>query len=306
MGLRGLGAEIAKNIVLAGINSLTMLDHTKVTEEDRCSQFLVSRDDIGKNRAVASQEATQKLNPMVKISVDTDDVAAKPDEFFHGFNVICVTCATHTVLERINKICHDKSIQFFAGDVFGYFGYMFSDLGKHEYAEEVPKPKVKEAEDNENGEPKAKQAKTEVIETVVVKKITEFVCFNDAFHFDWTVEANKRRLKRLPKTYFIMHVLFKFMEKHKRRPNPALKSEDQKELENLKVEVMDSLKVDQEFLSDYFVSHCFAELGPVSAIVGGVLGQEIIKAVSQKDKPHNNFFFFDGVNGSGLVDQIGA
>lgn len=45
------------------------------------------------------------------------------------------------------------------------------------------------------------------------------------------------------------------MEKHKRRPDPEQKSEDQKELENFKVEVMDALKVDQEFLSDYFVTY---------------------------------------------------
>lgn len=45
------------------------------------------------------------------------------------------------------------------------------------------------------------------------------------------------------------------MEKHKRRPDPEQKSEDQKELENLKVEVIDALKVDQEFLSDYFVTY---------------------------------------------------
>lgn len=34
----------------------------------------------------------------------------------------------------------------------------------------------------------------------------------------------------------------------------------------------------KNFMSFFcFFSHCFAELGPVSAIVGGVLGQEIIK-----------------------------
>ena len=30
-----------------------------------------------------------------------------------------------------------------------------------------------------------------------------------------------------------------------------------------------------------------------------------LQAVSQKDTPHNNFFFFDGVEGSGMVDRIG-
>ena len=30
IGVRGLGAEVAKNIVLSGIKSLTLLDHTLV------------------------------------------------------------------------------------------------------------------------------------------------------------------------------------------------------------------------------------------------------------------------------------
>ena len=49
VGLSGLGAEVAKNIILSGIKSITLLDHANVTEEDRCCQFLVSRDDVGKN-----------------------------------------------------------------------------------------------------------------------------------------------------------------------------------------------------------------------------------------------------------------
>lgn len=49
----------------------------------------------------------------------------------------------------------------------------------------------------------------------------------------------------------------------------------------------------------------FGQLSPVCAIVGGVLAQEIIKAVSQKDLPHNNFFFFSTLDGAGVVECIG-
>jgi molybdopterin/thiamine biosynthesis adenylyltransferase len=49
IGLDGFGAEIAKNIILAGVNSVTFLDHRNVTELDRCSQFFVPKEDIGKN-----------------------------------------------------------------------------------------------------------------------------------------------------------------------------------------------------------------------------------------------------------------
>jgi len=49
IGLDGLGAEIAKNIILAGVNTVTFLDHRNVTELDRCSQFFIPKEDIGKN-----------------------------------------------------------------------------------------------------------------------------------------------------------------------------------------------------------------------------------------------------------------
>lgn len=52
-------------------------------------------------------------------------------------------------------------------------------------------------------------------------------------------------------------------------------------------------------------SMVYGQLSPVCAIVGGVLAQEIIKAVSQKDPPHNNFFFFNTQDGAGVVECIG-
>ena len=52
-------------------------------------------------------------------------------------------------------------------------------------------------------------------------------------------------------------------------------------------------------------SHCVAALSPVCAVTGGILGQELIKAVSQRDVPHNNFFFYNALDTSGTVDRIG-
>lgn len=49
VGLGGLGAEVCKNIVLAGIKSITLMDDQIVTEADFFSQFLITREDVGKN-----------------------------------------------------------------------------------------------------------------------------------------------------------------------------------------------------------------------------------------------------------------
>jgi ubiquitin-like 1-activating enzyme E1 A len=46
------------------------------------------------------------------------------------------------------------------------------------------------------------------------------------------------------------------------------------------------------------------ELSPVNAILGGVIGQEVIKAISKKNEPIDNFFVFDGNQMSGEVIKI--
>lgn len=47
--IKALGNEIAKNLVLAGIGSLTILDDAAVTADDLGSQFLVTEEHINMN-----------------------------------------------------------------------------------------------------------------------------------------------------------------------------------------------------------------------------------------------------------------
>jgi ubiquitin-like 1-activating enzyme E1 A len=54
--MKALGNEIAKNLVLAGIGSLTVLDPDTVTENDVESQFFVTEEHIGKNVPYCPQE----------------------------------------------------------------------------------------------------------------------------------------------------------------------------------------------------------------------------------------------------------
>lgn len=49
IGLKALNAEVCKNIVLAGVNSVTILDHETATEEDLGAHIFLEESDIGKN-----------------------------------------------------------------------------------------------------------------------------------------------------------------------------------------------------------------------------------------------------------------
>ncbi len=40
IGMRGLGAEVCKNLVLAGVQTLTVLDSTLLGPEDAAGRFL--------------------------------------------------------------------------------------------------------------------------------------------------------------------------------------------------------------------------------------------------------------------------
>ena len=156
VGAKGLGAELCKNIVLAGVKSLTLLDHALLSPSDLGNRFLVSKDgesvsqsmssvlafsssDSGKvllsmQRAKQAVVQLQALNPNVDVLADTDPVGEKDDTFFTQFSAVCVSCSSLPFLLHINNVCRTHGIKFFCGDVWGFYGYFFSDLGEHEYS----------------------------------------------------------------------------------------------------------------------------------------------------------------------------
>ncbi|XP_071762765.2 SUMO-activating enzyme subunit 1 [Centroberyx gerrardi] len=304
VGLGGLGAEVAKNLILAGVKGLTLLDHEQVTEESCRAQFLVPVTAQGQNRAQASLERAQYLNPMVEVRAVAKPVEDQPDDFFQQFDAVCLTGCSRDLMVRVDQLCSQRNIKVFCGDVYGYYGYMFCDLGKeHNYVEEKPKL-VKPPRDPNDG-PEAKKAKVDPNETTMVKKTASFCPLKEALEVDWTSEKAKAGLKRTPVDYFLLHVLLKFRTDKGRDPDPQSFAEDGQLLKQIRDDVLEALAVSGDLLSDDFVSYCFSEMAPVCAVVGGVLGQEVVKALSQRDAPHRNFFFFDGRKGNGVVDYFG-
>lgn len=62
-GMRGVGIERAKNIVLAGPKNLTIFDQHKIKNNDLTSNFYLKEDDIikGKNRDESFLKELSKL-----------------------------------------------------------------------------------------------------------------------------------------------------------------------------------------------------------------------------------------------------
>ena len=53
VSLRALGTEIAKNLTLAGISSLTIIDEDTVTEDDLGAQYFLREEDVGQPVSIA-------------------------------------------------------------------------------------------------------------------------------------------------------------------------------------------------------------------------------------------------------------
>jgi len=308
IGMRGLGCEVAKNLVLSGINSMMLVDSSVVTEEDATSQFLAPRDKIGENRAEASLERLQQLNPMVEVSTDKSATTEKDAEFFKQFDIVIATNCPKDELVRINEICRKEKVKFYAGDIMGFYGYSFMDLIEHEYVEEETTQKIAAATpaaDGAGDEPATKKQKTEETEKKTVKKAMSFVSLAEAVKVDWSSELYAKRVKRMDPSFFLLQVLFAFRAEVGANPRPCHRAEDLEKLKSVRDATLKSLSVPVEKVTDEYLDLLFSELSPVCAIVGGVLAQEVIKAISNKDSPHNNFFFYNPVESCGVVETIG-
>ena len=125
IGLNGLGIEIAKNIALAGVKSLSLYDPHPVELRDLSTQFFLSEADDGKPTDQVSAVKLRELNAYVPISV----VENINEETLLKFKCIVSTNVTLEEQVRINQITHANDIGYINADIRGLFGQIFVDFG---------------------------------------------------------------------------------------------------------------------------------------------------------------------------------
>nr|GMD27141.1 ubiquitin-activating enzyme E1 1-like isoform X2 [Ipomoea batatas] len=127
-GLQGLGAEIAKNLILAGVKSVMLHDEGTVDLWDLSSNFIFSESDVDKNRALASLQKLQELNNAVTVSTLTTKLTkGKLSEF----QAVVFTDISLKDAVEFDDYCHfhQPPIAFIKAEVRGLFGSVFCDFG---------------------------------------------------------------------------------------------------------------------------------------------------------------------------------
>ncbi|CAF1335638.1 unnamed protein product [Rotaria sordida] len=128
-GMRGLGVEIAKNIILGGARTVIIHDCDKVQYEDLSSQYYFTESHIGQNRAKVAVEKLSELNSYVHVTHSSDVI----NETFLTTNKINVYVLTDAKLDHqvlVGNYCHEHGIKLIIANTKGLFGQIFCDFGE--------------------------------------------------------------------------------------------------------------------------------------------------------------------------------
>ena len=132
VGLRGLGVEIAKNIILAGPNEVSIFDPEIANLADLGANFYLSEEDIknGKRRDQACLNQLSELNSYVKCDImQGSDILIN----IQNYNVLVITeIMNKEKLFLLNEECRKNKTGFIYASNVGITGFCFVDFGDHE------------------------------------------------------------------------------------------------------------------------------------------------------------------------------
>jgi len=126
VGLRGLGVEIAKNLILAGVKSVTLHDDNPATLSDLSAQYYITEKEIGKPRAAVCISKLAELNNYVAVYHHEGKI---DENVLEKYQVVVMTDETFDSQLKINQICRSKGIAFISTSTRGVFGNIFCDFG---------------------------------------------------------------------------------------------------------------------------------------------------------------------------------
>jgi len=139
-GVSHTACEVAKNVVLAGVDSLTLVSDACVSDLGGPS-FLIAADAAGGSPAAqAAASVLSAMNPMVRVAARVAPVASLAADgganALAGVDLVIAADQPLAVVAALDAACAAAGVRFFAAGVQGPHSYMFVNLGTHAW---VPK-----------------------------------------------------------------------------------------------------------------------------------------------------------------------
>uniref|UniRef100_A0A8D0L2B1 Ubiquitin-activating enzyme E1 C-terminal domain-containing protein n=1 Tax=Sphenodon punctatus TaxID=8508 RepID=A0A8D0L2B1_SPHPU len=303
-GMKGVGVETAKNIILAGVKSVTVHDQGDAQWSDLSSQFFLSEGDVGQNRAVVSQRHLAELNSYVPVVAYTEELSEK---FLSAFQVVVLTNSSLEEQLRISDFCHANNICFILADTKGLPPscpsgpwFMASSVflplqgcpgvvtiaceEKQEHFENggmVTFSRVEGMTELNNSEPQP---------VCVLGAPADLMALYFQEPLSATLTHPKIKIKDKGKLthYCTLHMAFQalhaFQSKMGRLPRP--RNQVTQDLAGWQA------PLDEELVRA-FAAVSAGDLSPINAVIGAMAAQEVLKAASGKFTPLDQWFYFD-------------
>jgi ThiF family len=146
IGMSGLGVEVAKNCILAGIHGLTLCDPLPPNFYDLGGNFYLTATDVMNNnnnnsgsssrsrRDALCKDHLAQLNPYVEVKTATHVTALTAEQILPlvpGMTVVVVTIPLpRALMEALNEKCRAAGACFIYSVTMSVFGCVFCDFGE--------------------------------------------------------------------------------------------------------------------------------------------------------------------------------
>lgn len=348
-GLGGLGVEIAKNVILAGVKSVTLHDVIDCSVNDLSSQFFLTRTDIGTNRADASCRRLSQLNTYVVTESYSGELT---EDFVKSFQVVVLTASSLEEQLRIASIARSYNIALIIASTKGLFGQVFCDFGegfevvdtngedpvsgaiagisrdtegvvtcmmgsRHglEDGDFVTFTEVRGMTELNNCVPKevhildpysfsigdtrsfTEYKRGGIFTQVKIPKLIDFKPLSQALVEPDFVVSDDGKSDHPPQLHLAFKALHRFEQTYNRKPRPW-NVEDASEFveiaRTIDLEEGSNISLNVELI-ELFSKLSSGSVCPINAIIGGICGQEVMKASSGKFSPIYQWLYFDAI-----------
>jgi molybdopterin/thiamine biosynthesis adenylyltransferase len=124
IGAGATGNEVIKNLVLAGIGTITLIDYDfiNLSNLNRCVLFNLKSAKNNQYKAHVIKEVCQKLNPEVKINTIIKDLNQIEKNLYKKHDVVCSCLDNIEARLEANNYSYFYGIPFIDSAIDGYFG----------------------------------------------------------------------------------------------------------------------------------------------------------------------------------------
>ncbi|WAR26531.1 UBA1-like protein [Mya arenaria] len=267
-GMKGLGVEIAKNVVLGGVKAMTIHDTGNAGWMDLSSQFFLREADIGKNRAEVTLprmifcdfgeefvcydvDGEAPVSNMIA-DVDEDGVVACLDESRHGYED-----GDYVSFTEVQGMTELNDHEPFKIKVLGPYTFSIGDTKSF-----------------------SKYTKGGIVTKVKMPKKMKFKSIKEAENAPEFVMTDFAKFDRPGQLHIAFQALYEFEKRKSALPCSRSKDDATAFLEIFKeVNAASAAKVEDidEDLIREFAMGARGDLSPMAAVIGGITAQEVMK-----------------------------